>query len=206
MDAMREEERAGPAPRAHQADRGSSSSCSPARGQLRSAGAAVAAGRRGISSSAASASRTASNSGRNIEPGGKCPGVQRQGLQDLRREQAVRPQFPQHAGEQRGGLAHQGLVRRIVLRDVVAGRRRAVRALDQETEKRLLFGGEEHGQRGPAARGDPVLAAAGRRGRRPPAPVARSRPAAPGLAQAISLAVPDEPLLAGRPRPVDRVT
>ncbi len=60
------------------------------------------------------------------------PHVEGQGPPSVRREQGVRPQFQEHAGEQPGGLAHQGLVRRIVLRDVGAGRGRAVRTLDQE--------------------------------------------------------------------------
>ena len=149
------------------------------------------------------------------------PHVERQGPQGVRREQAVRPQFPEHAGEQPGGLAHQGLVRRIVLRDVVAGRGRAVRTLDQETEKRLLFGGEEHGERGPAARGDPVLAAAGVhaegdlhapcrfrgpcRLRGVPAGAVRLRGSA-GWPGSSVWRCQTSHSSSGRPRPVDRVT
>src|SRR5262249_2134311 len=65
-------------------------------------------------------------------------GVERQRLQDIDCKESVIAEFGEHVGEQRGCLAHQGLVRWIVLRDVVAGWRRPVRTLDQKTEEGLL--------------------------------------------------------------------
>ena len=73
--------------------------------------------------------------------------VQGQRLQGVGREQSLVAQFRQRVGQQRGGLAHQRLVRRVVAGDVVPGRRGPVGPLDQEAEEGLLLGREEHGQR-----------------------------------------------------------
>ena len=111
-------------------------------------------------------------------------GVKRQRRSGLHREEAVVAQFPQHVGEQRGGLAYQRLVRRVMSGDVVAGGRGPVRALDQETEERLLLGGEEHGQRRIGHRDDPA-------GLEP------ERDLDPLRLMALDRTVPDQPLLAG---------
>ena len=126
-------------------------------------------------------------------PRREVPGLQRERRQDLDREQAVGAQFAQHPGEQRGGLAYQGLVRRVVFGDVVAGGRRPVRALDQEAEEGLLLRGKEDRQRG---RGGPFDAAPAAHRAGPEGdldPQAGSRPAAgPGLG-------PGGPGLGGNP-------
>ena len=125
--------------------------------------------------------------------------LQRQRLQRVGREQPLVPQFRQHVGQQRGGLAHQRLVRRVVAGDVVPGRRGPVGPLDQEAEEGLLLGREERGQRRGSHRCDP-LAHQQERDLDPLPRVARDR------------TLPGEPLLPppvpghrhapGRPRPL----
>ena len=73
--------------------------------------------------------------------------LQRHRLQHPGGEQPVRAQFTQHPAEQRGGLAGQHLVGRVMLGDVVAGGRGPVRALHGEAEEGLFLGREEHDQR-----------------------------------------------------------
>ncbi len=109
--------------------------------------------------------------------------VERQRRQDVHREEAAVAKLSQHITEQRGGLAHQGLVRPIVFGDVVAGRRSPVRTLDQEAEEGLLFRREEHGQRGVVTRDDPARLHA-------------ESDLDPLRRMAEDLTVPDQPLLA----------
>ena len=109
-------------------------------------------------------------------------------LQDRGREQPAGAQVAQHVHEQGGGLADQGLVRGVVARDVVAGGRGPVRALDQEAEEGLLLGREEHDQRGAVPGGEPGFAAGGAGQERELDPL-------PGVAEFIQRPVPDEPVL-----------
>ena len=90
--------------------------------------------------------------------GGEARGVQRQRRQHVDRQQALVAQLAQHVAQQRGRLAHQELVRRIVPGNVVAGRRRPVRALHQEAEERLLLGREGHDERRAVTRHQTPLA------------------------------------------------
>ena len=120
--------------------------------------------------------------------GREARGLQRQRLQHLDGEQPPGGELGQHAGQQRRGLPHQGLVRRVVLGHVVPGRGGPVRALDHEAEEGLLLGREEHAERGIAAAGD--LPGLGEEGDLDPL---RHR------AQALDPARPDQPFLPPAP-------
>ena len=123
--------------------------------------------------------------------------VEGQRRQHLDREQPAGAQFPQHVHDQRGCLAHQGLVLRVVAGDVVPGGRGPVRALDQEAEEGLLLGREEHHQRGAFPGGKPGFAVRGVGAERELDPLA-------GVAEIIERAVPDEPVLGAPGAPGER--
>ena len=126
--------------------------------------------------------------------------LQRQRRQRGHRQQPGRTQLPHHVGQQRGRLAHQGLVRRVVRGHVVPGRRGPVRPLHDEAEKRLLLGREEHAQRRTVQPEHPARLGP-HRDLHPQRPLAAGRLRVPGrrCAEAFDAAVPHQPLL--RPGP-----
>src|SRR6185437_12965123 len=124
----------------------------------------------------------------------KSRGVEWQRLQDIGREEPVIADFGEDVAEQRGCLAHQCLVRWIVLRDVVAGWRRPVGTLDQKAEEGLLLRREGHHQRGVITLNEPAFAVCGA-GQEGDLDLQRR------MTEILELTVPDEPffVLAARP-------